>query len=384
MAFAKVNQLFYHLNLAQMAKESVTPSQNPASEEEQSKSIIGITIGDINGINFELIFKTFSDERVLNYCTPIIYASTRVANYHKKTLGFSNFQFNVIKSAEKAQPNRVNLINAWQEEARVQLGHIKPEAGEFARKALDACINDLSMGLLDAMVTGPTHKQTFADTTAAGHTEYLQAYFNTPDTLMLMTHDQLKVGLVTTHIPLKQVDEAISQEAITQKLHRLNDTLVKDYQINKPKIAVLGLNPHAGDQGMIGSEEDNTITPAIEEACNNDLKAFGPFPADGFFGSKHFHHFDAILAMYHDQGLIPFKALTFGEGVNYTAGLPVVRTSPDHGPGYALAGKNQADEGSFREAVFHAVKLFKNREAYARMTANPLTNKALNKEPEHS
>lgn len=349
-----------------------------------SKPTIGISIGDINGINFELIFKTFSDERVLNYCTPVVYASSRVANYHKKTLNYSNFNFNNIKSADKALSNQVNLINAWQEEARVQLGHIQPEAGRLAKKSLDACVNDLSTGLLDAIVTAPSHKHTFEEENLTGHTEYLQHYFKAEKTLMLMTHEQLKVGLITTHLPVKEVASKITDEIIQEKIEVLKQTLVYDYHIYKPKIAVLGLNPHAGDQGLIGDEDQSIVEPAINKAYEKGTMAFGPYPADGFFGTGHFQQFEAVLAMYHDQGLVPFKALTFGEGVNFTAGLPVVRTSPDHGPGYAIAGKDVADEGSFREAVFQAVKLYQNRQTSDQLNANPLSSTSLNKEPEDS
>ena len=358
-----------------MAKQA----QNVNQQENNTSSVpvIGISIGDINGINFELILKIFSDERVLNYCTPIIYASTRVANYHKKTLGFQDFQYNVVKGAEKASAQAVNLINVWDEAPKIQLGYIKEEAGSYALQALDATVRDLQHGLLDGMVTAPLSKHTVDANKRgfAGHTEYLQQQFDAPDTLMLMSHEQLKVGVVTTHLPLKAVSENLTQERITRKIRLLHQSLVQDFRKDKPRIAVLGLNPHAGDQGLLGEEEETIITPAINEAWEHNYLAFGPYPADGFFASQSFQAFDAVLAMYHDQGLIPFKALTFGEGVNYTAGLPVVRTSPDHGPGYALAGKNQANEGSLREAIFQAVYIARNRQEYAELTANPLSNR---------
>ena len=355
------------------------PDNNPDQQNANTASapVIGVSIGDINGINFELILKTFSDERVLNYCTPVIYASTRVANYHKKTLGFNDFHLNIIKSAGKASAQKVNLINVWDEEPRVQLGYIKEEAGGYAIKSLDTVVQDLQNGLLDGMVTAPLSKHTVdaSEGRFSGHTEYLQRQFNTPDTLMLMNHEQLKVGVVTTHLPLNEVPENVTHKGILRKIQLLHNSLVQDFRHDKPRMAVLGLNPHAGDQGLLGDEEDRVVAPAIAEAWENNYLAFGPYPADGFFGSQTFQSFDAVLALYHDQGLIPFKALTFGEGVNYTAGLPVVRTSPDHGPGYALAGKNQADEGSFRQAIFQAVQIARNRKEYADLTANPLGNR---------
>lgn len=368
-----------------MATENPKDSKEAKAEEKAfSKPTVGISIGDINGISFELIFKTFADERVLNYCTPVIYASSRVANYHKKTLGYRDFNFNVIKSADKAQSNQINLINAWQEEAKVQLGHIQTEAGTLAKKSLDACVHDLSSRLVDAMVTAPSHKHTFEEANLTGHTEYLQHYFESENPLMLMTHEHLKVGLVTTHLPVKDVASNITQEGIQEKIEVLNNTLIRDYHFYKPKIAVLGLNPHAGDQGLIGDEDQAIVEPAIQKAYEKGEMAFGPFPADGFFGTGHYKQFEGVLAMYHDQGLVPFKALTFGEGVNFTAGLPIVRTSPDHGPGYAIAGKDLANEGSFREAVFQAVKLYQNRETSKQLNSNPLSSKSLNKEPEDS
>lgn len=347
------------------------------TSEQKQIPTIGISIGDINGINFELLLKTFTDERTLNHLTPVVYASTRVANYHKKTLGFQDFHFNIVKSAEKAAPHQVNLINIWEEDPRVQLGQIRPEAGGYALQALDACIHDLQLGLLEGLVTAPLNKHTVngAEKAFSGHTEYLQAQFETPDTLMLMAHEHLKIGVVTTHLPLREVPEQITPARVREKIQLLHESLIQDFMHDKPKLAVLGLNPHAGDQGLLGEEDDQIIRPAIEEANAAGQLAFGPYPADGFFGSQQFRAFDGVLAMYHDQGLVPFKALAFGEGVNYTAGLPVVRTSPDHGPGYALAGKGVADEGSFREALFQAVSIVRSRATHGAITANPLGNR---------
>lgn len=369
-----------------MTNPSTNQDQGEKNTKAQHKPVIGISIGDINGISFELILKTFNDDRVLNYLTPVIYASTRVGNYHKKSLGYPDFHFNIIKSAEKASENKVNLINAWQEEARVQLGHIKSEAGYYAKQSLDACLHDLNLGLLDGIVTAPTNKHTFElpEGTFSGHTEYLQHQFEALDSLMLMTSEMIKIGVVTTHLPLSEVANTITKDRVYQKVELLHQSMLKDFLKNKPQIALLGLNPHAGENGLLGKEEDEVISPAIEEAQEAGYLAFGPYPADGFFGSQHFQNFDAVLAMYHDQGMIPFKALTFGEGVNYTAGLPIVRTSPDHGPGYAIAGKNEAHESSFREALFTAAKITLNRKKSAEINANPLTNSRLTKETETS
>lgn len=346
-------------------------------QNTKAKPVIGITIGDINGINFEIIIKTFEDERILNHVTPVLYASSRVANYHCKSLNYKNFNFNVIKSVDQADPYKLNLINAWTEEAKVELGRIKEEAGVYAYHSLKACTNDLDQGLLDGIVTCPINKQTIQsqDFDFPGHTEFLKEKFGGEDALMLMTHDQIKVGVVTGHIPLKSVSEEVSKEALLTKIKTLNDSLFKDFNVTKPQIGILGLNPHAGDQGLLGDEEDNIITPAIEEAKNQDYLAFGPFPADGYFGSNHYANFDATLALYHDQGLAPFKTLTFGNGVNFTAGLPIVRTSPDHGPGYAIAGKGEADESSFRTALFKAKEILRSREIHQEVTANPLENR---------
>lgn len=373
------------LKIALVNQEKVAKSKNQSMAKEKqenknqnaNKPLIGISIGDINGINFELIIKTFQDERVLNYCTPIIYASSRVANYHSKALDYKNVDFNTIQSPKKANSEKLNLINAWQEEARVELGQIKEEAGKYAYQSLKACTDDLQQGLLDGMVTCPINKHTIQsqDFDFPGHTEFLEQKFGSEDTAMVMIHERIKIGVVTGHIPFNAIGEKLTQERIVRKIKTLNDALVKDFTISKPKIAVLGLNPHAGDQGLLGNEEEELITPAIEEAKSEGYLAFGPFPADGFFGSKHFLNFDGSLAQYHDQGLAPFKALTFGEGVNYTAGLPIVRTSPDHGPGYALAGKGEADENSFRQALFKAIEIIQNRRTHSEITANPLKNR---------
>jgi len=350
---------------------------NSSSDKQQDKPVLGITIGDINGINFELIIKAFEDERMLNHCTPIIYASSRVANYHCKSLNYKNINFNVIHSADKAHPQKLNLINAWDDEVRVELGKIKAEAGQYARLSLEACAGDLEKGLLDGMVTCPINKSSMQSEgfDFPGHTEYLQQKFGGEDALMLMTHEALKVGVITGHIPVRSISDAITQSLIQTKIKTLHESLVQDFGIDKPKIAVMGLNPHAGDYGLLGNEEAEVISPAIEAAKADDYLAFGPYPADGFFGSKHFTAFDGILAQYHDQGLGPFKAITFGEGVNYTAGLRIVRASPDHGPGYALAGKGQADESSFRKALFKAVEIINSRKDYATIHANPLQSR---------
>ncbi len=360
-----------------MAKDNKAKQGTVKEASDKFKPAIGISIGDINGINFELIIKAFQDERLFNYCTPIIYASSRVANYHSKSLNYTNVQFNVIETPEKAHKKRLNLINAWEEEAKVELGHIKEEAGYYAYKSLKACADDLEQGKVDGMVTCPINKKSIQsqDFDFPGHTEFLQQKFGAEDALMVLTHEQIKVGTITGHIPVKNINESITKEVIRSKIKILHESLVQDFTIKKPQIAVLGLNPHAGDNGLLGNEEEEIIKPAIEEAKADDYLAFGPFPADGFFGSKHFQNFDGILAQYHDQGLAPFKALAFGEGVNYTAGLPIVRTSPDHGPGYALAGEGKADESSFIKALFKAGEIIKARRSHSEITSNPLQSR---------
>lgn len=310
---------------------------------------IGITVGDINGIGLEVIIKSLMDNRVLEYFTPIVYGNTKVASFHRKAIGVQDFSFNVINSPDQANPKRSNIINCWQEDVKITLGEQNEIGGKYAFLSLEKAVEDLNAGRIDALVTAPINKHNIQQDgfNFPGHTEYLQAKSNASDVLMFMITEELRVGVVTGHIPVKDIASSITEEAIMQKLKMMHESLKKDFWVQKPKIAVLGLNPHAGDNGIIGTEDDEIIRPAIEKANQEGVFCFGPYPADGFFATDSYTKFDAVLAMYHDQGLIPFKHIASRQGVNYTAGLPVVRTSPDHGTGYDIAGKNLASHESF-------------------------------------
>lgn len=335
---------------------------------------IGISIGDINGIGLEVILKTVIDERILKLCTPIIYGSSKVVSYHKNIVNLPDFQYQNIRNIEQIDPDKINILNCWNDNVNITLGKVTEAGGSFAFKSLEAAVKDLKNGGIDALVTAPIHKKAMeiAGFPFPGHTEYITEVLEGKESLMLLVSGGMKVGLVSNHIPIKDVAAKITKDKIIEKIQILQETLHIDFAIEKPTIAVLGLNPHAGDDGVIGDEERNIIIPAIEEAKKKGIMAFGPFPADGFFGSGQYNKYDAILAMYHDQGLVPFKALSFGTGVNYTAGLPSVRTSPDHGTAYDIAGKNEADPASFRKALFTAIDIARNRLDYMEMRANPL------------
>lgn len=343
---------------------------------------VGISIGDVNGIGLEVIIKTLMDNRILEYCTPIVYGHTKVASFHRKTLAVSDFSFNVINSPSQAHEKRPNMINCWEEDVKIELGQTTETGGKYAFISLERAMDDLLAGNLDALVTAPINKHNIQneDFRFAGHTEYIQAKTNSPDSLMFLISDELRVGVVTGHIPVAEVSATVTSEKILAKLSLMNQSLKKDFWVQKPKIAVLGLNPHAGDNGLIGNEEIGTIIPAIEQANSQGIFALGPYSADGFFANSTYLQFDAVLAMYHDQGLIPFKQISFHNGVNFTAGLPVVRTSPDHGTGYDIAGKNVASEQSFREALFAAVNIVERRRESAELTSNPLKISRLSKD----
>ncbi len=339
---------------------------------------VGISIGDINGVGLEVILKTLSDQRILNFCTPIIYASSKVVSYHKNIVELEDFTFHAAKAADRVHSDKVNVITCWQDNVSITLGKTSDASGKYARISLDQATNDLQNGFIDALVTAPINKKAMqnAGFEFPGHTEYLNHSFKTKESLMLMvSDDNLRVGLVTNHLPIKDVAAALTKEKIIQKLKIFHHTLEVDFGIEKPMIALLGLNPHAGDDGFLGDEEEKMIRPVIIEAKKKGMMVMGPFPADGFFGSQQFKKVDGILAMYHDQGLAPFKALSFGGGVNYTAGLPVVRTSPDHGTAYDIAGKNEADPRSFRQALFLAIDVFKCRKEHHDMRANAIVKK---------
>jgi 4-hydroxythreonine-4-phosphate dehydrogenase len=342
--------------------------------ELQPPLLIGITHGDVNGISYEVILKTLGDARILELFTPVIYGSSKVASYHKKTIDSGEFHFQLVRSAEQAVRGKVNLVNITNKEIKIDLGESTEIAGEVALLALEMATEDIRKGLIDALVTAPINKHNIQGEQFdfPGHTEYLANKFGSSNSLMLMVTNNLRIGVVTGHIPLRDVSGNIHKDTILQKLRVMNEALVRDFGIRKPRIAVLGLNPHAGDKGVIGQEEQEVIMPAIREAFDEGILAFGPYPADGFFGSSSFASFDGILAMYHDQGLIPFKTMSFSSGVNYTAGLPVVRTSPAHGTAYDIAGKNQASPDMFREAIYMAIDIARNRRLYDEISADPL------------
>lgn len=338
------------------------------------KVVVGITQGDINGIGYEVIIKTLSDNRVNDFCVPVVYGSPKVAAYHRKAINMENFNFNQIKDITEVNPRKSNIINCMDDNVRVELGKVTEVAGEGSVLSIEAAIADLKNGKLDVLLTSPINKQNVQSTKFSfpGHTEYLASTFDTKDVLMLLVSDIMRVGVVTGHIPLSEVPRSINKELILKKLRLLNSALLKDFGIRKPRIAVLGLNPHAGDAGVLGNEEQEIIIPAIKQANEEGIVAVGPYPADGFFGADNFAKFDAILAMYHDQGLAPFKSLAFDSGVNYTAGLPIVRTSPSHGTAFEIAGQSKASENSFRNALFLAIDIHKNRLEYEELTKNPL------------
>jgi len=336
---------------------------------------VGITHGDVNGIAYEIILKTLLDQRIFDICTPILYGSPKVAAYHRKALDMENIIFNSVRSPEEASLKKANIINCVDDEIRVELGKSTPAAGESSRVALMRAVEDLKNDKIQALVTAPISKQNIQSDQFryTGHTEFLQDYFDAEDSLMLMASDLMKVGVVTSHIPISSVPGFLTSEEIIAKINILNLSLKRDFGIRKPRIAVLGLNPHAGEDGILGEDESEKIIPAIEETRKKNLLVFGPFPADGFFGAGDFVNFDGVLAMYHDQGLIPFKTLVPDEGVNYTAGLPIIRTSPAHGTAFEIAGSNKARSGSFRQALYMACDIYRNRNMYDEISKDPLT-----------
>jgi len=338
------------------------------------KVIVGISQGDINGIGLEVIIKTFLDPQMLDICTPVVFGSNKTASFHRKALNIEDFSFNQIRDVSEINHKRANIINVYDEDVNIELGKQTSIGGQYALKSLEAAAYALAQGKVDVLVTAPINKENIQspDFNFPGHTEYLDEKFGDGNSLMFLVSDTLRVAVVTGHIPVTQVAQALSPEKILKKLHVLNKSLIEDFEVRKPKIAVLGLNPHAGDNGVIGDEEKNIIIPAINKAKEEGLLVYGPYPADGFFGNSTYKNFDAVLAMYHDQGLIPFKTIAFNSGVNFTAGLPIVRTSPDHGTAYDIAGKNIASEESFRRAIYTAIDIYKIRKQYREFSANPL------------
>ncbi len=341
----------------------------------ETKTIIaGISHGDINGIGYEVIIKALMDPMINDFCVPVVYGSPKVAAYHRKALNISNFSFNNIKSPEEANHKKANMINCLDDNIRVELGKSTAQGGEAAFISLERAVEDMRNGKINVLVTAPIDKKNIQSDNFSfnGHTEYLKSKSGAEDVLMFMISENMRIGFATAHVPLKKVSEIITTELIIRKIRLMNQSLVLDFGIRKPKIAVLGLNPHAGDNSLLGTEETEVIIPAMKQAEKENILAFGPFPADGFFGAGSFTKFDGILAMYHDQGLTPFKALSFDSGVNFTAGLPFVRTSPVHGTAFSIAGKGEASENSFRQAIYLACNIFRNRQMHTEIAQNPL------------
>lgn len=345
---------------------------------------VGISHGDINGISYEVIMKTLLDPRILEMCIPIVYGSPKVAAYHRKALNINNLSLNHVRTPKEAGPNRAHVLNCVDDNVRVELGKSTPDAGEASFMALDRAVTDLREGLIDVLITAPINKDNIQSEkfNFPGHTEFLAQRFNSHNFVMLMVSETMKIGLVTTHMPLSKVPEHITKEVILSKLRIISQSLQQDFAIPRPRIAVFGLNPHAGDNGLLGKEENEIILPAIIEAKKEGIIALGPYPADGFFGSEDYRKFDAILAMYHDQGLVPFKLASFERGVNYTAGLPFIRTSPAHGTAYAIAGEDKASPDSFRQALYLALDIYKNRKIHEEITKNPLKKYNINSNQE--
>ena len=336
---------------------------------------IGISCGDLNGIGIEVVLKCFEDTRMLADITPVLYASSHAVSFHRKALKLDEVQFHGVKDAREAIPKKLNLVNVWDEDIELELGKRSSALSAYAIKSLEAAAQDLASAKVDVLITAPIDKNSMQQAGFAfpGHTEFLQQMAGADsDVLMVLVADGLRVGTVTGHIPLKDVAEAITTDRIVAKAKLLHQSLLRDFGVQEPRIAILGLNPHAGDGGTLGSEDKERILPAVRKLVDEGIAAMGPYPADGFFGNGSYKHFDGVLAMYHDQGLVPFKTLSFGHGVNFTAGLPIVRTSPDHGTGMDIAGQGIADEGSFRAAVWLAMDVIRNREHYRTISANPL------------
>ncbi|MBT8293133.1 MAG: 4-hydroxythreonine-4-phosphate dehydrogenase PdxA [Eudoraea sp.] len=340
--------------------------------EEFAKIRVGISIGDLNGIGGEVVLKTFEDSRMTDLCTPIIFASNKTISKLKNDLKI-NINYNGIKDAQKAIAGKVNVVNVWAETPTINYGQATEESGKYALKSLRTAVKALKNNEIDLLVTAPINKKNIQtkDFNFPGHTDYLASELE-GESLMFMVTENLRIGLLTDHLAVKDVPEAITPELIRNKIQVMENTLKMDFGIRKPKIALLGINPHSGDNGVIGKEDDEVLKPVIRELSDNGHLVYGPYAADSFFGSEAYKSFDAILAAYHDQGLIPFKTLSFGKGVNFTAGLSKVRTSPDHGTAYEIAGKGKADPASFKEAIFMAISIFRKRKEFQKLMKNPL------------
>ena len=340
------------------------------------KPIIGFSCGDLNGIGLETIIKTLSDSRILEFCTPVIFANNKVINFYRKTLPEMNMNLSAVKDKDLSKINhkQINVFPCWEEDVNIQPGELTNDGGKYAVLSLKIAADALKMGKIDGLVTAPIHKKNIqsADFSYTGHTPFLKKHFGATDVCMLMVADNMKIGLLTEHLPVKEIAQYITKESILSKLHIIYHSLKTDFDVAKPKIAVLGLNPHAGDEGLIGKEEIDVIKPAIQEAKNKGMLCFGPYSADAFFARGQYENFDAVLALYHDQGLIPFKSLSLGEGVNYTAGMKGIRTSPDHGTAFDIAGKGIADETSLRKALFTCIDIINARNEFSDQRKNPL------------
>lgn len=339
---------------------------------KENKMIVGISIGDLNGIGPEIILKTVADLRMLEFCTPVIFANVKLMSFYKKTF---NIQCNLqgIDSIDKLIHRKINVLNVWKETTEVNFGKEEKEAGGYALQSFQASVEALKDGKIDALVTAPINKSNIQSESYKfpGHTDYLNQELE-GDALMLMVSDSLRVGLLTDHVAVKDVSATINRELVEKKINTIHKTLIEDFGIERPKIAVLGINPHTGDKGVIGKEDDEILRPTLDNLRNNGKVIFGPYAADSFFGSGNYKNFDVIVASYHDQGLIPFKTLAFGSGVNFTAGLDQIRTSPDHGTAYDIAGKNEANHESFRAAMFSAIAIYKTRKQHQNISANQL------------
>ncbi|MCH4155571.1 MAG: 4-hydroxythreonine-4-phosphate dehydrogenase PdxA [Muribaculaceae bacterium] len=342
----------------------------------EKKIRVGITHGDTNGIGLEVILKTLANPQMVELCTPVLYSSSRIMTYHRKAIEMPAVPFTSVRSAQDVRDGVNNIVEIFPDEVKVEIGTPSEIGGRAAFISLEHAVADLKAGLIDVLVTAPINKSTIQseEFQFPGHTEYLEAALGDgrSKALMILFNESIKIALVTTHLPVSKIAQAITKESVLEKLTIFNNSLRRDFFIECPRIAVLALNPHAGDGGLLGTEERDIITPAIKQANDKKIVCFGPYPADGFFGSQQYKHFDGVLAMYHDQGLAPLKTLSMASGVNFTAGLPFVRTSPDHGTGFDIAGKNIADESSFREAIYQAIDIFRNRRRFDEAAQNPL------------
>lgn len=340
--------------------------------KKEEKIKVGISVGDLNGIGPEIILKTFDDSRMLEFCTPIIFASIKTMSFFKKHFN-SEINFHGVNEGEQVIDGKINIFNVWKDNVTIEFGKEDIEIGKYAVKSLEKAVQKLKQGDIDVLVTAPINKYNIQSDSFnfPGHTNYLAKEL-IGNSLMFMVTDELKVGLLTDHVPVKDVSQQITEQLIIDKIEIIYNSLIKDFKVNKPKIAVLGINPHAGDSGVIGKEDDDVLKPTLAKIRETGKLVYGPYSADSFFGSNNYKNFDAVVASYHDQGLIPFKTITFGLGVNYTAGLNKIRTSPDHGTAYDIAGKGQADENSFKEAVFMAIQIFNNRKEFSEISMNPL------------